>query len=168
MCIFLKSFSTPFFSIPNLFFRFTPSVLLQVYRSIKRGFFYGVIAGVGSGVVGTISWIIGMSLRIWEPIPSILSATSLTTRLINEIVIAVAFGAIFGVLYSMYYDATPGKGILKGLVFGLLLFFISSVRFGFIGLAYYGMDAAIQVLWPGFFTLITFGLVLGYLYKKGD
>jgi len=133
---------------------------------VKRGSFYGSIAGVVGGIAATISWIIGISSKLWEPISGTLSVTSLTTRLINEIVITVAFGAIFGVIYSMYYNSTPGKGIIKGLSLGLIIYLISGVRFGVINLAYNWIDMTMIMFWIGFFTWIVYGLVLGYLYKK--
>jgi hypothetical protein len=133
--------------------------------NVKSGVFSGAIAGVITGVVAIISLIMGVILGVWERVPGILSATFFTASHIFEIVVAIVFGAIFGVIYSMYHDSTPGKGILKGLVFGLILFFISRARIAILIGGYGYINTAIIITWHGFFTFFVYGIVLSLLYK---
>ena len=136
-------------------------------HDVKSGVFSGTVAGVIGGIAATIFMIIGVNLKVWAPfVPGILSATSFTAHHILEIIVTIAFGAIFGAMYSIYYDSTPGKGILKGLVYGLLLYLISSIRTGVLFAGYGNLSYAISVFWLGFFTLAVYGLVLGALYRK--
>jgi len=133
----------------------------------RNGILPGALAGVVGGIAAIIFMITGVILKVWEPVPGILSAMYLTTNHLFEIIVTCAFGAIFGILYSIYYNSTPGKGILKGLVFGLILYLISSVRIGVL-LVGYGIyfNRGMVIFWIGFFTWIVYGLVLSLLYRE--
>jgi hypothetical protein len=37
---------------------------------------------------------------------------------------------IFGLLYSKYYESTPGKGTMKGLYFGLIIWTVKDIAAG--------------------------------------
>ena len=64
------------------------------------------------------------------------------------------------------YEKIPNQGMLKGIIFGLTIYLITSFRVGIEFLAC-GYDIAYSSLWiTGTFILFfTFGIVLGYLYK---
>ncbi len=142
---------------------------------MKNGYFVGMFAGAISGVVGaigaTISLILAAIFKLpWSDatLPGVLSFNFLTTHLVYEIMTYLVFGSIFGVIYSIYYDSTPSKGISKGLVFGLILYLISNIRTGVLNVVYFGYEGSsiFAWWWAGFFTLVSYGLVLGFLYEK--
>lgn len=143
-------------------------------RTIRRydfrdGIIPGTIAGLVGGIVAIVSMIVGVNLRVWDPthvIPGLLATSSFTTLHMFEIIVTIAFGAIFGAIFSMYYDSTPSKGIMKGLLFSLILYLIKDIRMGVIGAGYGYFNAAIAIFWIGFFTLTVYGLVIGVLYRK--
>jgi hypothetical protein len=68
-------------------------------------------------------------------------------------------------LFVVFYEKIPGKGVLKGLIFSMIMFFISSFRSGIFVLAYGDLMLG---LWQfgGGFTFFVFGILLGYLYKR--
>jgi len=133
---------------------------------LKQGISYGAVAGLIGGIAAIIAIIIGVNLGLWMPVPGILSATFLTTHHIFEVTIVILFGALFGVIYSRCYDSIPGKSIIKGLVYSMIIYLASSIRIGVLLESYEYANKAIVVLWLGFFTWIIYGLVLGYLYRK--
>ena len=90
----------------------------------------------------------------------------LTNVIISRIVLHTVWGAIFGAIYPKFYDVVPGKGIMKGLCFGLLLFLISSVRAATFLAAYTFVPLATSWVFVGFFQFASYGIVLGALYKK--
>ena len=81
----------------------------------------------------------------------------------------------FGLLYKRIYNLIPGKGIIKGLFFGLLIWFIKDIAAGayliFSGTVTAGglfewVTAGVNLIVMGLNMWIIYGLVLGYLYKK--
>lgn len=85
----------------------------------------------------------------------------------TSIVLTVIFGAIFGAAYVKFYDVIPGSGVSKGLYFGLIIWFIQGVAGGaYLGIHAMEFDVAIRLIFIGFFMWISYGPVLGVLYKK--
>ena len=82
------------------------------------------------------------------------------------IIITLIFGIIFGFIYEKLYDSIPGKGIMKGLSAGFMIWLIKDVATA----AYLGAERAnvsiTAILWVGFFIWIVYGLVIGKLYTK--
>lgn len=64
--------------------------------------------------------IIGVSIGALTP-----GRTGVMQLIVGEIAIGIIWGAIFGVIYPLFYDKIPGKGILKGLVYSLIIFVIT-------------------------------------------
>lgn len=129
---------------------------------MKSGVSAGAIAGVVGGVISVIFGFLGDLIRLLPPVD-----IPFANLVIIPIVLTIIFGAIFGVIYSKFYDSIPGKGVSKGLYFGLLLWFVSSiVPSTYNALILMEIPIAIGNIYMGFFTTIPFGLAIGYLYKK--
>ena len=78
------------------------------------------------------------------------------------------WGVIFGMLFVIFYERIPGKRILKGVVFSLTVYFITTFR-GAVYTLVYGLPVVFYYLAVGGFLMFpTFGLVLGALYKKSS
>jgi hypothetical protein len=96
----------------------------------------------------------------------------MTTIITSIMVTNVIWGIIFGFLYERFYDLIPGKGVMKGFVYGLLIWLVSNIRsVSIMGLALaYPFTVApwgITYLWGGFWAVVVaYGPVLGVLYKK--
>jgi len=75
------------------------------------------------------------------------------------------WGIVLGIIYSKVYELVPGKGISKGLVYGLFFYFINMVRMATFHLAYARILDGAGYIFQGFFTWLIWGLVLGVLYE---
>jgi hypothetical protein len=136
-----------------------------IKHDIKNGIHPGAIAGL---VGGTIMWgigIVGGAAGLWPPtVPDpdfwfILSQTG------AHVLFNMIWGIVFGILFVMFYKNIPSKGISKGIVFGLTVYFITTLR-GAIGYLAYGY--LITFYTHAILSLCMFfivGLVLGHLYK---
>ena len=127
---------------------------------VKSGIHPGAIAGLFGGIGAFLAIVIGATLGFWEPYPAppIIEVAALMAQ-------DMGWGAIFGILYVMFYDRIPGKRIMKGLYFSLLIFLMVNIRDTVQFLAYGQPEAAGQ--W--FFAILHFiiyGPILGLLYRK--
>lgn len=148
---------------------------------MKNGYFVGMLAGAIAGIVGGIAsqvtHIVGIIIGLWpELVPGYLKDISfLINQIANQIPINTLWAALFGVVYSKIYDAIPGKRILKGLLFGLTIWLITNLYPQSFFVAYesgrvsWSMSMLpLGIMWSivGFFAFLSFGLALGYLYRK--
>jgi hypothetical protein len=84
-----------------------------------------------------------------------------------SISLGVIWGVIFGVVYSILYNSIPGKGVLKGLCYGILIWLIKDIAAGsYIALIGIGTNYALALILVGFFMWIVYGFILGHFYKK--
>jgi len=113
----------------------------------------GAIAGVIAGLVVSISSI-GLP-TIGFPI--------LSTPL-KEIVFNLIWGIVFGIIYSKIHSMIPGKGMIKGFYYGLLVFLFTAFRDAIWWAAYGVLIYAISLILLYIFASIIYGLVLGILY----
>ena len=130
----------------------------------------GVIAGLVSGIVAAVLLFIHLSMEIpffWYYPVDVVPATLITNVVAIGFVLSVIWGIIFGAIFALLYARLPGKNVMKGIYYGLLLFLLSTI-FGTIwGLAY-GADLQMEFsgLIMGVLAFISYGMVLGYFYKK--
>ena len=94
----------------------------------KIGTVSGLIAGIVGGIVSIITAIIFINsgLQHWNlpfpPIPSLMYIVAVTFSF------AIIWGIVLGLFYSRFYDFIPGKNIVKGLIYGIILWLILSIR----------------------------------------
>jgi len=130
-------------------------------KSWKIGAIAGLIAGIVLGIVFEISNQMAVSIGLWEP--------WWRPFAINNIVVNIPlfgfWGIVLGIIYSKTYNIIPKTGILKSLVYGLFLYFIITIRIETFSLAYgLYLDTAGHIF-AGFFSWLSYGLVLGLLYE---
>jgi len=137
-----------------------------VKRDLKGGIHLGAIAGLIGGIAASSGLNIVSIIGFGPPHPTP-PLTTLAALMVQD----MGWGAIFGVLFVMFYDRIPGKGILRGLYFGLILYLITSFRVS-TGLFAYGFFVELARIWvlpwiiASFFHFVALGLILGALYKK--
>ena len=128
---------------------------------MKSGVIAGSIAGFVGGIVSDIVGVIAINAGLLE-----MESANIAYSAVIGIVLSIMFGAIFGAIYSRFHDQIPGIGVSKGLFFGLMIYLIKDIAagayIGFVG----GMHPAAIWLQSGFFIWITYGPLLGVLYKK--
>ncbi|MCW4033234.1 MAG: hypothetical protein NWF08_07585 [Candidatus Bathyarchaeota archaeon] len=134
---------------------------------MKSGFSAGIIAGFGGGVVAFIFIIIGDFIGIWVPFEGALNdVVFLTNQAVTHIGLNTIWGAFFGLIYSRFYTLIPGKGIWKGVYFGLFLFFLINLIQSSYLAAFGSFFWVISNFYIAFPVRIIYGLVLGALYEK--
>jgi len=141
---------------------------------MKNGYYKGMITGAIAGSLG------GLTAGVMSYVYVLLGIVSmrgnyfevrLIPTIMNFILLTAFFGFLWGLLYTYSYDLIPGKGIKKGLIFGLFIYFIKDVQAGLnlalvtsLQVDMYIM-AALDLMTIGIYSWIVYGLVLGYLYK---
>jgi len=132
---------------------------------LKRAIIAGLIAGFASGIVMFIFHISG-----WWDLLSIYplhEPIDMHIILIFNIIQNTIWGVLFGIFFAMIYDHVPAIGVKKGLVYGLIIWIISLIRIPVIIAMHGAYTWAIPWIIVGFFSIaITYGLLIGYLYKK--
>lgn len=132
---------------------------------VKSGIQPGAIAGAIGGIVAFISFI-PVTALVWKLGPIGLEFSFLIAQAGTHIGLNTLWGAVFGAMFTKVYNLIPGKGIIKGLYYALTVFLITSFHSATYNAAYATFQHVISMSFVGFFQAVTFGLVLGYLYKK--
>jgi len=126
----------------------------------------GIIAGLIAGLIYGIFLIITENILATIELAFFLSIHYLSKITTIEIIFGIIWSIIFGIIYSKAYHVIPGKAILKGLVFGLFLYFITHVRTAIWIIPYAYYYWAFLYVIQGIIPWISFGLVLGFLYES--
>jgi hypothetical protein len=156
--------------------RYSPIKELKIKKySIISGFHPGAIAGLCGGITASVVAVLGPAMGLW-PIggPVHLSFDFWWSQAGAHIFLNMFWGMIFGLMFPKVYDLVPGKGIIKGLVYGLTVYLITSFQVG----TYIVIRSAYAEAWTaaisgvggmyvvGFSNAFVFALVLGLLYRK--
>ena len=137
----------------------------------QKGMIAGAIAGVIMGITVTPLYFISVLIGISEILVSetVWDLSMYTLTVVAHISLGLIWGIIFGLLYSKYYECTPGKGIMKGLYFGLIIWMVKDLAAGsYTAFILQEATTAKFLIYYGFFMWIIYGVVLGFLYKKSD
>jgi hypothetical protein len=131
--------------------------------SLRKVVIAGPIAGLIAGIVMVFiaNTLPDLGLTYWyleSP-----DAAPLVNPAIFEIVSNIIWGIFFGIIFSKAYDLIPGKGVFKGLLFGLVIYAFFNIRFAIFNYSYNLDLIAISVLL--YIHPIVYGLVLGVLYR---
>ena len=140
---------------------------------MKSGLSAGIIAGLIAGLFSAILIIAGRLAGLYGVFERP-TMYGLFIFSIGWIIITVFFGFAFGFIYEKIYDSIPGKGIKKGLFFGLMVWFIKDITAGIYSI-YSGIMISDLLEWAalgvnliviGVYMWPVYGIALGYLYKK--
>ncbi|MCW4032113.1 MAG: hypothetical protein NWF08_01825 [Candidatus Bathyarchaeota archaeon] len=130
-------------------------------NSLKAGIISGLIAGIISTLVYEISNNMAVSMGLynpwWRPI--------FTGNILVNIPLFSFWGIILGIIYSKAYGVIPGKGIWKGLIYGLFFWVIHHIRIQSYLIPYGLFLNAAGDIFASFFAKIVYGLLLGILYE---
>ena len=130
---------------------------------INRIIVTGLMAGFISGTTDFIFSVISI-FGIFFPIVLTLDIQMLG---IYSIITASLWGIVWVLLYAFFYDYIPGKGVTRGLFFGLIIWIIAPTGNWIISAACGYYLWAIQTAIVTFFSIgIVYGLILGYIYKE--
>ena len=143
--------------------------------SMRGGIYPGAVAGILNGATAFLTIFLTTVYDLYQKtytvtIPGYLTNIDfLISQLQTHILLNMVWGIVIGVIYTQVYHVVPGKGVLKGLVFGIVYFLIHSGKAAF-GFALYGQmftEMFVSLAYVGFLgDGIVNGLALGALYKK--
>ncbi|MCW4033611.1 MAG: hypothetical protein NWF08_09515 [Candidatus Bathyarchaeota archaeon] len=144
--------------------------------SMKSGLLPGAIAGLMEGVAAGFVSVIGHLTGRWGvPVGGeIISTISYwASQFGTHMLINMIWGTVFGAFFALVYNLVPGKKVLKGLYFGLLMFFITTFQLYIWLIVWSANHDAWQLvsvwilnIFVYGFDFVVFGLVLGLLYRK--
>jgi len=140
-----------------------------VYSGVLTGFFFTPTIIVGY----VIAAYFGMVLGFVEAIPDYLTDFGLIiSQFGSHAVINMFWFGIYGAFYAMFYDRIPGKALVKGSIFGIIITLITSFRiciywFSYGSLAWANFWGFGDWLFDwGFWCYVFAGLLLEGFYKR--
>jgi len=136
--------------------------------AMKGGIIPGGIAGALGGLGTFFTVFFFIYTGIWSIYPKeLIDLTFIIGQLGTQIMIHLIPGIYLGAIYAKAYNLVPGKGVIKGLVYGLIATFLMNEFRALLMNIFYGyIPLLITVLITGITVAIIFGLVLGLLYRK--
>jgi len=136
---------------------------LQISKqNLREGIHPGAVAGLIGGIVISVAHALLMDPLLFPDL--ITDIGFLISQLGTHTFINMCWGVVFGILFVMFYKRIPGKKILKGITFAMIIFFITSFRVSLYWLSY-GSIGGFVGWFNGIFLFLIFGLILGYFYK---
>ena len=136
---------------------------------MKNAILAGAIAGAVADIPVIASVFVLLNMGVFQPpVGSTEMWNSMIMLLgVAHLALDIFWGMIGGVAYSYLYNMIPGKGVVKGLCFGVSIWVIKDVAAGsYLALTMLVVNSAIILIIGGFVMWIAYGLVLGYLYRK--
>jgi hypothetical protein len=145
-----------------------------IQYDMKSGIIPGAIAGFLGGIPAFVSVVIGSILRLMTMLTPeyenwldyLTDVPFLTSQFGTHAFMHMLWGAIFGAIFARVYNLVPKKGVIKGLIYGLIVLLITGLRYSFYQLIYGSIAVFWQWILPEVCAFITFGIVLGLLYRK--
>ena len=128
--------------------------------SLKIGAVSGLVAGLVAGIVCEFSNQVANLLGLFAPYFRAIN----TGNMIIDIPVFGFWGVVLGIIYSRIYYVVPREGILKAVIYGLFIWFITKIRIETWELAYGRILQVAGALFYGFLMWLSYGLVLGILY----
>ena len=130
----------------------------------------GAIAGLVAAIIQSASaFIFYLMFKLLEPPGgfAIWDISMSTLFFMAALPLGIIWGIVFSVIYSRISNCIPGKGVMKGVYFGLLIWVIKDIAAGsYTVLIRTDVNWGLGLIIGGFFMWIVYGLILGYLYKK--
>jgi len=129
----------------------------------------GAIAGAAIGIVqaGSAYVLADLGIIAFPGGRGIWGPSLVALLLLATISLGVIWCTIFSIIYARFYDKVPGKGVLKGLCFGMMIWLIKDIAAGsYVALIMVQTSVAASLIIIGFFMWIVYGLILGTFYKR--
>jgi hypothetical protein len=156
--------------------KYYPIKELEIKKySITSGFHPGAIAGLTGGIAaGLVTYSIPMfGLEPIMGVPANQPFDVYMVQSLSHIFFNMCWGTIFGLMFTQVYELVPGKRITKGLIYGLIIWFLTTFYgsiYVYLVLAYVGVWWTFPQNFPfdltGFVNAAVFGFALGLLYRK--
>ena len=142
---------------------------------VGTGAIAGAIAGLAWGILGDMVGLISKTLfKIVAGHAASINVAALYNQALNQAIIirriigGLIIGIILVIIFAYAHNKIPGKNmVVKGEVFGLILWIIFGVLIGLIGISF-GIVYYLILLLSNIIPLLVFGFILGVLYNKWE
>lgn len=133
-----------------------------------------VIAGVVVWIVNLIfgfltcgwlfNWVYELPPNIWQDPETIMSAGNF----IGSNVIGIVSGILFALVFAVIYKGIPGKGINKGMIYGVLMWFVGALSGISIMPFYMTIATGVVIYWilQQLVLGVINGAIVGAIYKE--
>ena len=138
--------------------------VVAIKHNLKGAIHPGAIAGMVAGLSSFFYTVAIMNPLLWPKL--VVDIGLLMSQLGTNVLFNIIWGIIFGILFAMFYDKIPKKGILKGLIFSIIVYFFTNIPSWIRNIIYaqwYSM--ALWSFLAALFVFVPFAIVIGYLYK---
>jgi len=145
----------------NRYYPFKEELKIKEYH-IQSGIYPGAFAGLVGGLVTPIGNLIfnkELHPKLVEDIGFFIGQTG------THVFFNMIWGIVFGIIFMRFYEKIPARGIFKGIIFGTVMFFMTTLRGAFYQLAIGELMWFLYLVFTSYSMYFVFGLVLGYLYK---
>ena len=131
------------------------------------GFYPGAIAGLVGGIASFFAnFTFSHDFAEYLVPGHVLDLSLILGQLGGQIVFHMIWGTFLGLIFPKVYNLVPGRGIVKGLIYGLIgAFLINELTAALYWAGYGNFHISYMAIMTGGFQAIFYGLVLGYLYK---
>lgn len=130
--------------------------------NLRSVVYAGAVAGLISGIICSFLGYIWVRMGIFEFTPG-----SLIEILVSMIVLTLIFGTTFGLIYEKFYSLLPSEGLKKGLIFGLMVWFIKDIAAGsYVIFVARNPGIGFDLIVGGLYMWAIYGVILGHIYKK--
>jgi hypothetical protein len=136
---------------------------LKIIRpDLRNGIHPGAIAGFFGGIGVFILNIIIFNRELF---PYMTDISFLISQMGTHAFFNMIWGIVFGIFFVMFYEKIPGKGISKGMVYCIIIFFLTPFLLGLGEIAYGEPMRGYWYCIGGFTNFFIFGIIIGALYK---
>lgn len=143
----------------------------------KAGLIAGIAYGIVLGITSYFTLVSEKSTVIADITSSLPSNTSFTPEQLYNIaliaapvvviIVGVIGGLILGAIYGKLVERIPGGStVIKGVMFGVVLWFLGSVLLDVRDLSEYGVVYYLTDVATGLVGALIFGVLLGYFYGR--
>lgn len=141
----------------------------------------GVVAGIAYGLILAVTTYLTLEsiksnvlAAITQQLPSGTQFTpdqifniALVVAPIVVVIVGVLGGVILGAIYGKVIERIPGGStVIKGVIFGVVLWLLASVLGGLGNYGQYGAEYYLAQLGAGLAGALVFGVLLGYFYGR--
>ncbi|MCD4705286.1 hypothetical protein K8R66_04405 [bacterium] len=138
--------------------------------NIKKIIFSSIVIWIVSLIFGWLTcgwlfnWVYELHPNIWVSDAQIMS----TNSMIATSLIGLVTAFLFVLVYAIFYKGIPGKGVIKGINYGILIWMVGAFS-GMITMPFY-MIIANEVIVYWIIQVLVFGLIkgliIGAMYKE--
>lgn len=150
----------------------TKKELKIITYAVIGGVFPGAFAGIADGIAAALANAIASMIGLLGPqvmagVPNIFTFDFWVYQSGTHILVNLIWGIVIGMIFTQVYNLVPGKGIIKGLYYSLIIALLSTYHFVVYGIGWGLFSFALWASLVGLLsTATTLGIVLGLLYRK--